>query len=106
MGAEDQFIREHAYVAASQTDQQLGAQKGGIIERIIVVPATLAPGVVSYKDGSGGAARTVSVGGAASLLELKPFVVELGIRGAGLDGFHITTGANLSVIVVGRFNTV
>lgn len=106
MAAEDQNSKDSAFIAAGQTDQQINTNKAGILKRLIIVPATLAPGVVSFKDGSTGAARVVSVGGAASLLELKPIVVELDIRGAGTDGFHITTGANVSVIAIGKFISV
>jgi hypothetical protein len=105
MSVEEQFNREKAYVAAGQADQQISSRKGGIIQRIIIVPATTAPGAVSYKDGSGDSARTVYTGGTVGT-GLEPIVVEMGIRGAGTDGFYITTGANLSVIVVGRFNTI
>ena len=105
MSVEEQFNREKAYVAASQADQQISSNKGGIIQRIIIVPATTAPGAVSYKDGSADSARTVYTGGTVGA-DLTPIQIELGIRGAGTDGFYITTGANLSVIVVGRFNTI
>lgn len=104
MPAEDQFISTPVYVAASQSDAVVGTKKGGLIRRIVIVPATTSPGVVSYKDGASGTSRTVFVGG--TVVDLKPFVVELGVRGSGTDGFRVTTGANVSVIVVGRFNTI
>lgn len=103
-GVEEQFIRESAFVAAGQTDQQISTKKGSIIQRFIIVPASTSPGAVSFKDGSSGTARTVFFGGTTS--DIKSFVIEYGGRGAGTDGFHITTGANVSVIVVGRFNTL
>lgn len=102
-GIEDQFITEAAYVAASQTDQQINTKKGGLIRRLVIVPATTTPGAVSYKDGSAGSARTVFVGG--TVVDVKPFTVELNVRGSGTDGFHITTGASVSVIAIGRYNT-
>ena len=103
---EEQFIREARYIAASTTDSVIGSKKGGIIQRIIIVPATTSPGAVSYKDGSGGAVRTIFTGGASSVADLKTIVVELGVRGADVSGFRITTGAAVSVIAIGRFNTV
>jgi len=103
MGIEDQFIRESAFVAASATDAVINTTKGGILQRLVIVPATTTPGAVSFKDGSGGTARTVFVGG--TVVDVKPFVVELGVRGADATGFRVTTGASVSVIVVGRFNT-
>ena len=102
-GMEEQFIRDVAYVAAGVTDQVITNNKGTILQRIIIVPATTSPGVVTYQEGAAGADRTVFVGGAVSLTELKPIVVELGIR-ALAEGFRVSTGANVSAIVVGRFN--
>lgn len=89
-------------VAASQTDQALGATGaiGDLLHRLIIVPATLTPGAVSIKDGAGGAI-TVFTGGA--VVDLAPFQIPLaGIR-AGGAGWKVTTGANVSVLAIGRF---
>ena len=106
MSVEDQNSKDSAFIAASQADQQINTEKAGILQRLIIVPATVDAGVVSYKDGSAGSVRVVSVGGVASLTEVKPIVVEIGARGTGIDGFHITTGANVSVIAIGKFNSI
>ena len=105
MSMEEQFIRDAEYVAAGQADQQLNAKKGGILQRLIIVPATTGPGAVSYKDGSTGTPRTVYTGGTVGA-GLEPITIELGIRGSATDGFYVTTGANLSVIAIGKFNSI
>lgn len=102
-GAEEQFMTDVAYVAAGQTDQVVTNAKGTVIKRIIIVPVTTSPGQVHYQEGAAGADRIVFLGGASSLTELKPIVVELGIR-ALAEGFRVSTGANVSAIVVGKFN--
>jgi len=106
MSVEDQNSKDSAFIAASQADQQISFKKSSILKRLVIVPATVDAGAVSFKDGSAGSARVVSTGGVASLLEVKPIVVELDIRGAALDGFHVSTGANVSVIAIGKFNSV
>lgn len=92
-------------IAAGSGDTKLGPNgvKGDILMRLVIIPATLAPGVVTIKDSSGGSAITVLPGGAASLTELKPITVELQIR-SKVGAWHVATGANVSVIAVGRFS--
>lgn len=73
---------DYETVAASQTDQALGAT-GGVgdyLAGLLIVPATTSPGAVSIKDG-GGSAITVFAGGALS----------------------VSTGTNVSVIAIGKF---
>lgn len=91
-------------VAAGQTDQVIGmsGQAGDLLDFLLVVPATLSPGTVSIKDGSG-ADITVFVGGAGSVSNLIPFAVPLAARAAN-GPWKVTTGANVSVIAVGIFN--
>lgn len=90
-------------VAASQTDQVLGTAgaAGDTLDGLLVVPATTSPGAVSIKDGAG-SAITVFTGGASSVPSLIPFPVPVGARSTG-GAWKVTTGANVSVIAVGRF---
>lgn len=98
-----QFQR-YETVAASQTAQVLGlnGQVGDRITRLIIIPTTVAGGVVTLLDGS--TSIPVYVGGATTaLLEVKPITVELGMCSAS-GAWKITTGANISVIAVGDFS--
>mgnify|MGYP001378709840 CR=1 FL=1 len=91
-------------VAASQTAQVLGTSgaTGDILAGILVIPATTSPGNVILLDNA--TSITVFTGGASSVSDLKPFWVPLGIKSAS-GPFKITTGANVSVIAVGDFNS-
>jgi hypothetical protein len=88
-------------VAASQTDQAMGATggKGDYIKGLLIIPATTSPGAVSIKDGAG-SAITVFTGGATSVADLKPFYVELGMKSTS-GAWKVTTGASVSAIAVG-----
>lgn len=92
---------DYEYVAASQTTQVLGpvGGSGDILEKVIIVPATTAAGTVSIKDGAA-SAQNIFVAG--TLSDLKPHVIYLGAR-SRTGAWQITTGANVSVIAVGRF---
>ena len=103
MPAEEQFMTDVAYVPASGADQVITNNKGTVLKRIIIVPATTSPGECSYQEGVSGTNRIFFAGGASSLTELKPIVVELGVR-AQTAGFRVSAGANVSLIVVGKFN--
>lgn len=94
---------EYETVAASQTDQVMGATgaTGDYISGLLIVPASLSPGAVSIKDGSG-SAITVFAGGTNSVACLVPFFVPLGIRATGA-AWKVTTGANVSAIAIGDF---
>jgi hypothetical protein len=89
-------------VAASQTDQQLGGggAVGDVLARVLIVPATLTPGAVSIKDGAG-APITIFIGGA--VVDLKPFLVDLGAVRSLAGGWKLTTGANVSALAIGGF---
>lgn len=91
-------------VAASQTDQALGAAgaTGDYLSHLTIVPATTSPGAVSIKDG-GGSAITVFAGGASSTSSLVPFSVALGARSAA-GAWKVTTGANVSAVAFGVFS--
>lgn len=95
---------DYETVAASQTDQALGATGSGgdYLSHILVIPATTSPGAVSIKDGSG-SGITVFTGGAGSVSNLVPFIVPLGAR-AGAGPWKVTTGANVSAIAFGGFS--
>lgn len=95
---------EYETVAASQTDQVLGAAgaAGDVLTSLLIVPATTSPGAVSIKDGSGSAV-TVFTGGAGSVTSLIPFTVYLGAVSTS-GAWKVTTGANASVIATGSFS--
>lgn len=94
---------EYETVAASQTNQSLGATGalGDKLSRLLVVPATTSPGAITIKDG-GDAAITVFTGGAASITTLTPFSIPLDLI-SRTGAWQITTGASVSVIASGNF---
>jgi hypothetical protein len=97
---------ENETVAASQTAQILGAT-GAVGDRLnflLVVPATTSPGAIAIKDGDG-SDITVFTGGASSVSNLVPFIIEWGKEcvNATTPGWKITTGANVSVVAFGDF---
>lgn len=89
-------------VAASATAQALGATgvKGDYISRIIIIPGTTSPGAVSILDDD--ISMSIFPGGANSVNELRPMVVELGLT-SKKGGWKITTGANVTVLACGQF---
>ena len=95
---------EYETVAASQSDQALGATGGAgdLLESLLIVPASTSPGAVQIKDGSG-TAITVFSGGEDSVSTLHPFPVPLGIRSSS-GAWKVTTGANVSVVAAGNFS--
>lgn len=88
-------------VAASQTDQALGATgaAGDQLAGLLIVPATTGAGTVSIKDGSGSGINVFVTG---TLADLTPIWLPLGIRSTS-GAWKVTTGANVSVIAVGSF---
>ena len=97
---------EYETVAASQTDQVLGATGavGDFLASLIIVPGTTSPGNVLIQDGNG-TEITVFTGGASSVNELRPIIVPLGLKcvNATTPGWKITTGANVTVLAIGDF---
>lgn len=93
---------EYETVAASQTAQVLGATgaAGDFISHILVIPSTVDAGHVLLLDGA--TSITVFEGGTASLSNLVPFMVPLGMISAS-GAWKITTGAGVSAIGVGNF---
>lgn len=95
---------DYETVAASQSDQVLGATGaiGDLLAGVLIVPGTTSPGAVSIKDGAG-SAITIFAGGASSVGDLKPFLVDLkGLKATGA-GWKVSTGANVSAIGIGKF---
>lgn len=99
----DLLAGEYETVAASATDQALGATgaTGDYLAGILVVPATTSPGAVSIKDGSG-SAITIFTGGSSSVSNLVPFFIPLGMISMG-GAWKVTTGTNVSCIGIGNF---
>ena len=89
-------------VAASQTAQVLGPDGalGDYIKRLIIIPASTSPGVVALLDNA--TSINILPGGASSLTELKPIIVELDMFSVS-GAWKITTGASVSVLAVGVF---
>lgn len=94
---------EYETVAASATDQALGATggTGDYLSGVLIIPATTSPGAVSIKDGSGSSV-TIFTGGASSVSNLVPFYVPIGANSTG-GAWKVTTGANVSAIGFGDF---
>ncbi|MCA0032773.1 hypothetical protein [Mesorhizobium sp. B263B2A] len=93
---------EYETVAASQTAQVLGATgaAGDFISHILVIPTTVDAGNVILLDGA--TSITVFAGGTASLSNLVPFVIPLGLISVS-GAWKVTTGAGLSAIGAGNF---
>lgn len=85
-------------VAASQTDQVLGAGRGDLLERLVVVVTTSATSQVQIKDGFGGSNIVV----VPNNHPVGAYTIEIGIR-CQSPGWRITTGAGVSVVAVGHF---
>lgn len=93
---------QYETVAASQTAQVLGnvGALGDDLVSLIITPASTSPGNVLILDNA--ISITVFLGGAASLTDLKPMVVDLNMKSVS-GAWKVTTGAAVSVIAVGRF---
>lgn len=102
-GTEAQFLTDYVTVAAATADQVITNKKGTVLQRVILIPANTSPGEVSFQEGAAGTNRVIFAGGALSVNTLTPIVVELGIRAIS-DGFRLSTGADISAVVVGKFN--
>lgn len=95
---------EYETVAASQTDQILGATGavGDYLAGLLITPTTTGAGSVSIKDGNG---SSIAIFNTGTLSNLVPFYVPLGIVSvnATTPGWKVTTGANVTVIGIGNF---
>ncbi len=89
-------------VAASQTAQAMGATgaTGDYLSHCIATPGTTSPGVVTILDNS--TAIVSFAGGASSVSNLVPFAIPIGALSVS-GAWKITTGANITVVCVGRF---
>ena len=97
---------QYVAIAASATTAPVGGV-GCYLESITVIPATSAAGVVNLFDVGTTAIMaipTIAGTGTGTVLP-QPYTVQLGIRATNAStGFKITTGANVSVLAVGRFS--
>ena len=95
---------EYETVAASQTDQIMGASGavGDYIEGLICVVATAATSQVQIKDGNGSAITVLPNAVGAGV---GTYYVPLGLKciAATTPGWKITTAAGVSVIATGDF---
>lgn len=94
------MVPNYETVAASQTGQVLGlaGKTGDRIQRLIIIPATTTPGLVTIIDGS----TSIPIMVTGGTTTLAPIVVELGMVSVS-GAWSVTTGASVSVIAVGDF---
>jgi hypothetical protein len=94
---------DYEAVAASQTDQVLGADGaiGDVLSSMLVTPATTSPGAISIKDG-GGSSMTIFAGGSSSVADLKPFTIFINLTSVN-GAWKVTTGTNVSLVASGDF---
>jgi hypothetical protein len=87
-------------VAASQTDQVLGATgaAGDYLSHIVIQPATTGAGTVTVKDGT----TVIFTFTAGTLADLSPKTVPFGLFSVN-GAWKVTTGANVAVIGCGNF---
>lgn len=96
--------RTYNTIAASQSTQALtggsGGATGDYLSHCVVIPTSTSPGVVTIIDN----ATTIYAfpGGATSLSNLVPFTIPVGAVSVS-GAWKVTTGANLSVVCVGKF---
>lgn len=102
VSVDDTALVSYETVAASQTATVLGGTgaTGDYISHILVIPTSTSPGVVTLLDNT--TSINVFAGGASSITNLVPFVIPLGLKSVS-GPLKITTGANLSVVAVGKF---
>ena len=96
------FEQGYEAVAASQTDLAVGSAKvGTVISRLLVTVATAVTSAVSIKDGNGSA-----IGIVAANTPVGIYSVEVGMaaKNTTTPGWKVTTGAGVSVIIIGRLN--
>jgi len=102
------FVKPHEgdyeTVAASQTDQILGATGaiGDWLDRLIITVNTAATAAVSIKDGDGSAIPIIpnSPGGGVGVYQVP---IKARCINAATPGWKITTGAGSTVLAVGDF---
>ena len=101
-GGSDLLAGEYETVAASTGPQTLGATgaTGDFIAGILVIPANVNPGNVILLDNA--TSITVFTGGTASVSNLVPFFIPLGMISVS-GAWKITTGADVHCIGIGNF---
>lgn len=94
------YGEDYETVAASQTAQVLGTTgtAGDLLKRLVISPATTGPGLVTIIDG----ATSIVIMVTGGTTTLAPINVELGMKSRN-GPWSITTGANLTVIAIGKF---
>lgn len=100
--AVDQYGKYNT-VAASQTAQVLGATgaTGDYLAYVTVFPGTNSGGLVSILDNATTIA-TYAGGATTNLPSLVPFTIQIGAFSSS-GAWKITTGANVTVVAVGKF---
>lgn len=94
--------QEFETVAASQTDQVLGAvgAVGDVLDRLVIVVTTAATSAVSIEYGSTNIAVFPDNPGGG----IGTYVLDMGgIKTPSGGGWEVTTGAGSAVIAIGRF---
>lgn len=96
--------RNYETVAASQTAQVMGGTgaTGDVLDGLLVTPASTSPGVVTILDNA--TSINVFAGGASSTSNLVPFWIALNSIASVSGAWKVTTGANVSVVAVGKFS--
>ena len=95
-------------IAASQTTANIsngsGDCRGDYIHHIVCIPASSAAAGWTLLDGTTNVMVVPTMAGTGTGVQLQmPYTVHLGISATSTKGFNITTAANNSVVVVGRF---
>ncbi|HXA40132.1 MAG TPA: hypothetical protein VNW53_14125 [Phenylobacterium sp.] len=94
--------RTYKTIAASQTAQTLGTgATGDVLDGLLIVPASVNAGNVIILDNA--TSITVFAGGSPSVSNLVPFWIALNSAASVSGAWKVTTGANVSVIAVGKF---
>lgn len=94
------IANEYEAIAASQTDQVLGATgaTGDFLSHIVIQPATTGAGTVTVKDGT----TAIFTFTSGTLADLSPIIVPFNLASAS-GAWKITTGANVAVLAIGDF---
>ncbi len=74
---------------------------GDVLARLLLIPETTSPGTV-YLQESNGVSMSIFNGGASSVNELRPMVIEVNARSV-TGSWKVYTGNAIHVIGVGRF---
>lgn len=97
--ANEPLNTDYETVAASQSDQALGATGavGDVLETLVVTVATSATGTASIKDGSGS-----DIPITAANTPIGVYWVRIGARSSS-GAWKVTTGAGATALAIGRF---